>query len=139
MQSQSKQYVDDRTSRDQFFRTVGWVSFAIASGVGVALAARRWRTSSEGIDEFGFAVGDEQAITVKAPLETVEEAWVEWCASGHAKLGRTTAVAAPTPIKLAKLRREIEARLLMVEPPRKVALHYDASVQPRQPFGRGES
>ena len=92
MQSQSKQYVDDRTSRDQFFRTVGWVSFAIASGVGVALAARRWRTSSEGIDEFGFAVGDEQAITVKAPLETVEEAWVEWCASGHAKLGNDYAV-----------------------------------------------
>jgi hypothetical protein len=28
----------------------------------------------------------EQAITIKAPLEAVEAGWVNWCASGHAKL-----------------------------------------------------
>ena len=92
MQSQSKQYADDRTSRDSPFRTIGWLSIAIASGVGVALLARRWQMPSGRIDEFGVAVGDEQAITVNAPLETVEEAWVEWCASGHAKLGNQYAV-----------------------------------------------
>lgn len=92
MQSQSKQYADDHTSRENMFRTIGWLSLAVASGVGVALAAREWRRSRERIDEFGFPVGDEQAITLKAPLEVVEEAWVEWCASGHAKLGSDYAV-----------------------------------------------
>jgi hypothetical protein len=92
MQSHSKQYADDQISRDNLFRTVGWVSLAVASGVGVALAVRQWRRSSERIDEFGVPLGDEQAITLKAPLEAVEEAWVEWCASGHARLGSDYAV-----------------------------------------------
>jgi hypothetical protein len=35
---------------------------------------------------------DEQAITIKAPLETVERGWVKWCASGHAKLRNDYAV-----------------------------------------------
>jgi hypothetical protein len=92
MQSESRQYADDRTSRDSTVRTIGWLSVAVASGVGVALLARRWQTSGGPADQFGFALGDEQAITVKAPLETVEEAWVDWCASGHAKLGNEYAV-----------------------------------------------
>jgi hypothetical protein len=92
MHSQSQEYGDDRTSRDEFFRAVGWLSLAIASGVGIALAARTWRRSNERFDEWEFDVGHEQAITVKAPLEVVEEAWIEWCASGHAKLGNEYAV-----------------------------------------------
>ncbi|RPI47867.1 MAG: hypothetical protein EHM55_26310 [Acidobacteria bacterium] len=41
---------------------------------------------------------DEQAITIKAPLEAVEAAWVKWCALGHAKLGNDYAIRfAPAP------------------------------------------
>ena len=35
---------------------------------------------------------DEQAVTIKAPLEAVEAGWVKWCASGHAKLGNDYAI-----------------------------------------------
>lgn len=35
---------------------------------------------------------DEQAITIKAPLEAVEAAWVKWCALGHAKLRNDYAI-----------------------------------------------
>ena len=35
---------------------------------------------------------DEQAITIKAPLEAVEAGWVKWCALGHAKLRNDYAI-----------------------------------------------
>lgn len=35
---------------------------------------------------------DEQAITIRAPLEAVEAGWVQWCASGHAKLKNNYAI-----------------------------------------------
>jgi hypothetical protein len=54
-------------------------------------AATRLR-SSDGPFEFSVDLRGEQAITLKAPLEVVEAAWVEWCASGHAKLKNNYAV-----------------------------------------------
>lgn len=35
---------------------------------------------------------DEQAITIRAPLEVVENGWVQWCATGHAKLKNDYAI-----------------------------------------------
>ena len=35
---------------------------------------------------------DEQTITINAPLEAVEAGWVNWCASGHAKLRNDYAI-----------------------------------------------
>ena len=73
-------------------RTLTWAAVAIAAGVGAAMAARWLRKSSADIDEFGYPLSDEHAVTVKAPLEIVEQGWVEWCASGHARLENDYAV-----------------------------------------------
>jgi hypothetical protein len=66
------------------------ISLATAAVLGVAaldvLAARSVSNSQGRLDEFGFNVTDEQAITVKSPLERVEAEWVQWCASGYSKL-----------------------------------------------------
>jgi hypothetical protein len=50
------------------------------------LAARSLTSSQERFDEFGFNVANEQAITIKQPLEAVETGWEGWCASGHARI-----------------------------------------------------
>ena len=52
-------------------------------------AARRFRQPDPA--EFGDDPVNEQAITVKAPLEIVEAAWVEWCV-GRDTLGENYAV-----------------------------------------------
>jgi hypothetical protein len=39
-----------------------------------------------------FAAAQEQAVTIKAPLEVVENGWVEWCARGHGKLKNNYAI-----------------------------------------------
>ena len=71
------------------------LSVATAAVLGVAaldlLCAQRLRTQTSG-DEFALNLGQEQAMTVRAPLEQVEAGWVEWCASGHAQLKNDYAV-----------------------------------------------
>jgi hypothetical protein len=68
----------------------------IAAGVGVLalglIAAWRLDESGDDFPDLAFKMSDEQAITVKASLEAVETAWVEWCASGFSKLKNTYAV-----------------------------------------------
>ncbi|RPI56564.1 MAG: hypothetical protein EHM55_04930 [Acidobacteria bacterium] len=69
------------------------LSLATAAVLGVtALDVLAARSAQTPLDEFGFSVADEQAVTVKAPLETVEAAWVLWCSSSHTKLKNNYAV-----------------------------------------------
>jgi hypothetical protein len=72
------------------------IGFATAAVLGVTaldvLAAQQVTTARREIEQFGLNVTGEQAITVKSPLETVEAAWVQWCASGHSKLKNNYAV-----------------------------------------------
>ena len=73
----------------------GRLSFATAAVMGVTMLdiLCAWRLSAvENLDGFQSPLGDEQAITVRAPLEQVELAWVDWCASGHSKLRNDYAV-----------------------------------------------
>jgi hypothetical protein len=65
---------------------------AVAGGVGIVLLARWLSRSRASIDEFSFPVTSEQATTIKAPLEAVENGWIEWCASGHARLKNDYAI-----------------------------------------------
>jgi hypothetical protein len=55
-----------------------------------AFAARRIARSAE--SSAVLDLSDEQAVTIKAPLETVEAAWVEWCATERANLGGNYAI-----------------------------------------------
>lgn len=70
------------------------VSMASAAILGVAvldiLCARRLSASEA--DGFGWDAGDEQAMTIHAPLERAEEAWISWCSSGYARLNSNYAV-----------------------------------------------
>jgi uncharacterized membrane protein len=74
----------------------GRLSFAAAAVMGVTvldiLCARRLSASDGQFDGFESQLGDEQAVTVRAPLEEVESAWINWCASGHARLQNNYAV-----------------------------------------------
>ena len=56
------------------------------------MAARSLGASREEFDEFGFSLANEQAITIKLPMESVEPAWETWCISGHAKIRNQYAV-----------------------------------------------
>ena len=73
----------------------GRLSFATAALLGVTLldivCARRLDASGD-FDEFGVRSGVEQAVTVRAPLERAEAAWVDWCASGSSQLESNYAV-----------------------------------------------
>jgi hypothetical protein len=72
------------------------LSMAIAAVVGVTivdiLCARKLSEGAADFDEFGVAASEEQAVTVRAPLEEAEAGWVHWCASGHARLKNNYAV-----------------------------------------------
>lgn len=72
------------------------LAFATAAVAGVAaldvIAAMGLRASSGSFNEFGVNVANEQAITIKAPLEAVEKGWVEWCATGHGRLRNDYAI-----------------------------------------------
>lgn len=65
---------------------------AVVGGIGLVLLARWLSRSRASIDEFGIPLISEQATTIKAPLETVENGWVQWCASGHARLRNDYAI-----------------------------------------------
>lgn len=72
------------------------IAIAAAAVAGVTaldiFAARRLDDSAQDFPDIWLTQSDEQAITVKASLETVETAWVEWCASGVSKLKNNYAV-----------------------------------------------
>lgn len=72
------------------------LSLATAAVLGVTaldvIAAARSSSSSDGYHEGGLHLPGEQAVTVKASLDAAETAWVEWCASGHARLEDNYAV-----------------------------------------------
>lgn len=87
MPNQFDEYVEDpRDTRVLALAAIG----ITAVGLAVVFAARRRRRNDDLL--FGFDFSDEQATTVKASLETVEAAWVEWCASGLSKLKNNYAV-----------------------------------------------
>jgi hypothetical protein len=91
MPFQSAQYAEDRISRQELSRRLALVGLMLAGGAAIGLAAR-WRRQHNTIDESDFDLTDAQAITVKAPLEIVEAGWIDWCASGHARLKTDYAV-----------------------------------------------
>jgi hypothetical protein len=72
------------------------LSLATAAVAGVAaldvITAIGLHASSRSFNEFGVNVANEQAITIKAPLEAVENGWVEWCAGGHSHLRNDYAI-----------------------------------------------
>ena len=72
------------------------LALATAAVAGVAildvLAAIGLTASRHGGADAGVRLTDEQAITIKAPLEAVENGWVAWCASGQAKLKNNYAI-----------------------------------------------
>jgi hypothetical protein len=76
------------TARDLII-ALGVIGVAVASGFAIIGAARRLRQSDP--EDLTDDPADEQAITLKAPLEIVEAAWVEWCV-GEGTLGRNYAV-----------------------------------------------
>jgi hypothetical protein len=81
-----------RTGTNALAITAKRVVVAIAGGIGIVLLARWWSKSRPPVDEFGVIMAAEQAITIKKPVEAVEEGWVQWCASGHAKLRNDYAI-----------------------------------------------
>ncbi|HET9467598.1 MAG TPA: hypothetical protein VFO48_04275 [Vicinamibacterales bacterium] len=88
MPNQFDRYVEDpRDTRVLALAAIG----ITAVGLAVVFAARRRRRRTEDL-LFGFDFSDEQAVTVKASLEIVEAAWVEWCASGLTRLKNNYAV-----------------------------------------------
>lgn len=88
MPDQFDRYVEDpRDTRVLALAAIG----ITAVGLAVAFAARRRRRRTDEL-LFDFDFSEEQAVTVKASLETVEAAWVEWCASGLTELRNNYAV-----------------------------------------------
>lgn len=83
-----KNDADQTTVRDLVI-ALGVIGVAVAGGFAILGAARRLR-QPDGV-KLGNAPADEQAITLRAPLEIVEAAWVEWCV-GHDTLGPNYAV-----------------------------------------------
>ena len=78
--------------RDDAERTRVAMATAAVAGVTVldVLAAIGLTASHRGSPEFPAV--DEQAVTINAPLEAVENGWIEWCATGHAKLKNNYAI-----------------------------------------------
>lgn len=65
---------------------------AIVGGVGLVLLTRWLSQSRHSVDDFDFPLTREHSTTIKAPLEAVENGWVQWCASGHARLKNDYAI-----------------------------------------------
>jgi hypothetical protein len=72
------------------------LALATAAVAGVAaldvITAIGLSASSRTFNGFGVNIANEQAITIKAPLESVENAWVAWCAGGHARIRNDYAI-----------------------------------------------
>ena len=92
MPIQYEKYAENRTDAEARAIAAGKFLVAVASGIGVVMVARWLSKSRAPIDEFAIAPPNEQAITIKAPLETVETGWMEWCATGHARLKNDYAI-----------------------------------------------
>lgn len=92
MPIQHEEYGCDRADIESAWMTAGRFAVVLAAGVGVFLAARWLRKSRGPAEEFGLSLTEEQAVTVKAPLEVTEAAWIEWCVSGHSRLKNNYAV-----------------------------------------------
>jgi hypothetical protein len=96
MPFQNEKYEADRSSSVDRFSpkklaiALGVIGIAVAGGIAIIGASRRQRSLNA--QQTDLRVADEQAITVKASLETAEAAWVEWCATGHANLESSYAV-----------------------------------------------
>jgi len=80
---------EDRTTVRDLLIALGVIAVAVAGGFAIIGAARRLRQPDP--EELTDDPADEQAITLKAPLEIVEAAWVEWCV-GQETLGPNYAV-----------------------------------------------
>ena len=79
--------------QDEAERTRLAMAVAAVSGVAVLdVLAAIGLTFSRNVPELGVAFTEEQAITIKAPMEAVENGWVQWCTSGHAKLKNNYAI-----------------------------------------------
>jgi len=92
MSIQREKSAAHRTDTKALAITAKRVVVAVAGGIGIVLLARWWSKSRPPVDEFGVVMAAEQAITIKAPVEAVEEGWIQWCASGHAKLRNDYAI-----------------------------------------------
>jgi hypothetical protein len=90
MPIQYETYVGDRNDADRT-AAARWL-LAVAGSIGLVLLARWLSQSHKSTDEFGIPVTSEQATTVKASLEAVENGWIQWCASGHARLENNYAI-----------------------------------------------
>jgi hypothetical protein len=115
---QYEEYASERTPAERLAVGLGWfclalgaveivtprerarfparIAFAATAAAAItalhAIAARRRGDSEDDFPDITFKLSDEQAITLKASLEMVEAAWVEWCASGLSKLKNNYAV-----------------------------------------------
>ncbi len=86
MSIQHEKHAANRTDNRAPAITAKRVVVAVAGAIGIVLLARWLSKSRAPVEEFGAVLTTEQSITVKAPLEAVEAGWIEWCATGHAKL-----------------------------------------------------
>ncbi|MSO56839.1 MAG: hypothetical protein EXQ55_07965 [Acidobacteria bacterium] len=70
------------------------MALGIAIGVaGLSILIARRRADWEGrFDGFGAELDEEQTVIVRTTLEEAEAGWVNWCASGHARLTNNYAV-----------------------------------------------
>jgi uncharacterized membrane protein len=68
------------------------MTLAVAGGVGLVFATRSLRKPQDDADAYAPPVPGEQAVTIRSPLETVENRWLEWCASERIRLNRNYAV-----------------------------------------------
>lgn len=84
-------HYDDRL-RGGLPTALGWLTVAVAGGTAIFLCARHFSAASRDLDGFAAEAADEQAVTVRVPLEKAEAAWIQWCASGQAKLNNDYAV-----------------------------------------------
>jgi hypothetical protein len=92
MSIHDEKHAANRTDTRALAITAKRVVVAVAGGVGIVLLARWLSKSRAPVEEFGVILTTEQAITVRAPLEAVEAGWVQWCATGHAKLKNDYAI-----------------------------------------------
>ena len=77
MPIQHEKYDADRPTAWDLLIALGVIGAAVAGGFAIIGAARRLRQPDPA--EFSNDPADERVITLRAPLEVVEAAWVEWC------------------------------------------------------------